>query len=157
MPTVKLGVTEMPYSFSENVGKVKKGKNKGKAYASTTGDVAEILEDKYHIMEVFWNLHEEEIVSALSTSLSDEFESMLQGKPVSVGAFAAGASEVEAMFQKFLDLKEMDALGIPGVPTAASLAGVSHRFKKPYAKRAPRPSFVDTGLYESSFRCWADE
>ena len=157
MPTVYLGVTDVPYSFTDDVGKVKKGKNKGKKYASTTGDVAEILETKYGVMAAFWSRHGEEAVASLSASLQDEFEAALQGKDFSSGsAFTGGAAEVEDMFQKFLDLKEMDTMGVAGVPTAASLAGVSHRFKKPYAKRASRPSFIDTGLYENSFRCWVD-
>jgi hypothetical protein len=52
-------------------------------------------------------------------------------------------------------MKEMDRLGYPGVPTKASLDGVSHRFKN--KRGAPgRPSFSDTGLYEDSFVAWID-
>jgi hypothetical protein len=38
----------------------------------------------------------------------------------------------------------------------AALHGVSHRFKHPYARRARRPSFIDTGLYQNSFAAWVD-
>jgi hypothetical protein len=150
---IHLGVNDIPYSFSQNIGRTKKGKRKGRAYASTTGDVAEILEDKYGVMATFVALHEEEIFAELSDSIQGSLESLLMGAPPGSNAGMAGASAIEAMFQKFLDLKEMDGI-VPGVPTAASLAGVNHRLK---SKRGPvRPSFVDTGLFANSFRVWAD-
>lgn len=100
-------------------------------------------------METFWNIHGGEIIEDYSEALVGAFEGLLQGSPVSPNALASGNAEVEARFRRFLSDKEMDALGIPGVPTKASLQGVSHRFKS--KKGSPRPSFVDTGLLESSF------
>jgi len=52
-------------------------------------------------------------------------------------------------------MKEVEKLGIPGVPTKAALRGVNHRLKHPYRRRGARPSFVDTSLYMSSFKAWA--
>ena len=106
-----LGVLDVPY---------KQGSNSS---PETTGDVAEILENRYHPIEIFYEEH----------------------------------ANIETRFRHFLSQKEMDSLGVPGVPTKAALAGVSHRFKHPYAKRAPRPSFIDTGLYEASFRAWVEK
>jgi hypothetical protein len=61
-------------------------------------------------------------------------------------------SKIERRFKEFLTNKEMD--GQPGVPTKAALAGRSKRFKRAYAKRPSRPSFVDTGLYRGAFKSW---
>lgn len=151
MTTITFGVNDIPYSHSDNTGTVKKGKTKGAPRTSTTGEVAEILEEKYHIMETFWNLHDGEIIEDYSEAIVGAFEGLLQGSPVSPNALASGNAEVEARFRKFLSEREMDALGIPGVPTKASLQGVSHRFKGKKNKSGPRPSFIDTGLLESSF------
>jgi hypothetical protein len=150
LTTISFGVNDIPYSHSDNIGTVKKGKTKGSPRTSTTGEVAEILEDKYHIMETFWNLHGDEIVEQYGDAIAGAFEGLLQGSPVSPNALASGNAEVEAMFRKFLSQQEMDSLGIPGVPTKASLKGVSGRFKKGKSG-SPRPSFIDTALFENSF------
>ena len=149
-----MGVTDLPYSHTENIGKVKKGKNAGKPYASTTGDVAEILEDYYHIMEVFWELYAEQFMETLEEAAQGAFETLMMGGGAQDNAFAAATSEIEERFLRFISEKEMDKLGVPGVPTAASLKGVNTRFKK---RLDPgRPSFKDTGLYMNSFRCWVE-
>ena len=138
--TIHLGVLDIPYAEG----------------AKTTGDVADILEEKYHVMEHFWEMHQGKIVDALTDSVKGALESMMMGGPRDSDPNAAGASEVERMFRDFLSNKEMDSLGYPGIPTAASLAGVSHRFKRPYKRRPPRPSFIDTGQYEASMKVWVD-
>lgn len=137
------GVVDFPYQQGSNSG-------------ATTGDVAEILEAKYHVMEHFYEAHKEDIARNLEESLSDAIEAVMMGAP-SQNPFLAGASEIETRFRHFLSQREMDSLGYPGIPTKAAQKGVSHRFKHPYAKRAPRPSFIDTGLYEQSFRAWLEK
>jgi hypothetical protein len=155
--TVELhfGVTEMPYSHSDNLGKVKKGRTKGQDRLSTTGDVAEKLEEKYGIFAAFWEKHAADIVELLGEALAGSFESLLMGAPPQMSVFLSGNAEVEKLFKKFLSEGEIEQMGIPGVPTKASLARKSSRFK---SSRGPtkRPSFIDTGLYESSARAWAD-
>ena len=142
MTTLHLGVTEASYAHG----------------GKTTGDVAEILEDKYHIFEHFWQLHREKIVAELSGAVVGAFESVVMGSPPPADPHAAAMTEVQQLFNVFLDQREMDALGYPGIPTAASLAGVNHRLKHPYRKRnKSRPSFVDTGLLENSMRAWVTE
>jgi hypothetical protein len=76
------------------------------------------------------------------------------GAPPSIDAFGAAQGKIDALFRKFLTSKEMDGLGIPGVPTLASLEGISRRFKRGHGPA--RPSFIDTGLYESDFKSWVD-
>ena len=117
----------------------------------TTGDVAEILEARYGIMQFFFDEHNADVVAALDDVMRDRLDNLLMGAPVPDTLFQEGdLSEVEDAFRRFLDAKEMDGR-VPGVPTQAALRGVSHRFSKPYAKRPERPSFIDTGQYQANF------
>ena len=141
---------DLPYSHSSDLGKSKKGTPR----ASTTGDIAEILEDKYGIMEFFWNRYQKDIMSAMEEGLEEAFTSFLMGAPLEANAFAAGEAVTEDLFRKFLIHQGMD-YEINVVPTAASIKGVNHRMK--IKRGPPRPSFIDTGLYESSFKCWVDK
>ena len=146
---IHLGVNDVPYDYRPEGQK----SSTGRRQATSTGDVAEILETKYGVMQFFWDRHQAEVVSELRNSIEGALETLIMGGPSLRGSpAAAGGSEVEVMFQRFLDAKEMDGQ-VTGVPTAASLAGVNHRFKR-RKQGSPRPSFVDTGLYQSNFRCW---
>lgn len=127
------------------------------AGAETTGDVATWLEDEYHVMEVFLEERRPKIEDAMAESIRGAFESLLLGGPIDATPFAQGESEVGALFRAFLSERGMDAVGVPGVPTKAAMKGVNHRLKHPYAKsNRERPSFIDTGLYQASFRVWVD-
>ena len=65
--------------------------------------------------------------------------------------------KIEQKFRSNLMRQRYDGM-ISGVPTLASLKGVSHVRSHPYAKANPqRPSFVDTGMYRDSFRAWVEE
>ena len=142
MTMLHLGVVDMPYS---------------NAPGATTGDVAGYLENKYHIVEVFWELaisNGAPLLRHFENALSGELESIMMGKPPGANPFAGGEDAIKVAFSKFLESRQMEALGIPGVPTRAAMEGVSHRFKNRRNPRGRRPSFVDTGLYESSFRAW---
>jgi hypothetical protein len=130
-----MGVIDMPYSNGK----------------STTGDVAEILEAKYGIINYFFEQNRIKIMSELEGGVAGAFENYLVGGVVSTDPFLAGTAEIEKMFHEFLTTKQMDHK-VPGVPTRASLQGVSSRFKS--RRGPPRPSFVDTGLYENSFKAW---
>jgi hypothetical protein len=164
MPTLHLGVLDVGYVQTESAPKrapkrPRKGPHKAhaKKYQNiSTGDVAEILESKYHPMEIFFEQHKEDIAADLEGSLAGALESLLMGAPPSLDAFGSATSQIEDRFKKFLSEKEMEGLGYPGVPTKAALMGVSHRFLHPYKKRPPRPSFIDTGLYQASFKSWVD-
>lgn len=136
-----LGVVDMPYDSSKS--------------GATTGDVATWLEGDYHVMRVFFELHDAEIAAALEESIKGSLETVLMGGPGGGANFGSATSAIEDLFRKFIDSKEMDRLGVPGVPTQASLMGVSKRFK---LKRGPvRPSFQDTGLYEDNFTAWVEQ
>lgn len=155
-----LGVVDIPYGDASKKGAAKSDRS------ITTGDVAEILEDNYGIMEYFYNIHKNEIDEWILDSFENAIESIDAGGNLSFDAFGRAAQKIQARFDDFLSNKEMDGL-IPGVPTQASLDNVSHRFKKRVATRkrpkkkkvkaGPRPSFIDTGLYQNTFRAWIDD
>ena len=149
-----LGVIDIPYATPPSASK---GRKKAAApKVMTTGDVAEVLENKYHIMEIFFeDVGHDLIANAIAHSYSNAIENLVMGAPVGLSPTAEATTEIEAAFKLFLSQKELDGLQ-PGVPTEASLRGVSHRFEHPYAKRPSRPSFIDTGLYQSSFHVWFD-
>lgn len=157
MTTLHLGVIDIPYSGAAVEVQGSKRRRKIKAGDQTTGDVAEILEAKYRVMEVFYEAHQDEIAKSMEDGLSAALESLMMGSPIGLDPFGSAVAATEQAFKKFLDNKEMDALGVPGVPTEAALKGVNHRLKHPYAMSNPeRPSFIDTGLYENSFKVWID-
>jgi len=152
MVTLHLGVNDLPYANAPRgmrARKVRSGQQ-------TTGDVAGWLEGRYGIMQAFFDRKQDQIVDELGKSVVGSLESMLMGAPPRLNPFAAGASEIEDMFKQFLSTKEVERVGLPGVPTQAALRGVDHRKKRPYARRPARPSFIDTGLYFANFRAWVD-
>jgi hypothetical protein len=153
MPVLHLGVADVPYSDPPQP--VKPGaKPKTTAPNETTGDVASLLEDKYHIVQIFYEQHKADVALALEGSLAGALENLLMGAPSRTSPLGEGAAKIQTAFKRFLSEKEMDRLGYPGIPTKASLLGISHRFKGKHGP--PRPSFIDTGLYETSFKAWVD-
>lgn len=142
MLILHLGVVEFPYSGDEA--------------GQTTGDVAEILEAKYGVMQNFFDtIGGDAIAKALERSVAHAVENIQLGSNSVFSLTAEGEEEIQNAFDEFLTQQDMDGR-VAGVPTQAAQMGVSHRFKHPYAQRAPRPSFVDTGLYLYSFTAWVD-
>jgi hypothetical protein len=136
MPVLRIGAQDIAYT-------------KG---GETTGDVGDILEAKYHVVEHFFEAHGQEIVDEYTASMVASMEDLLSGRTPSADPFRDAASTTYDLFQKFIDSREMDALGYPGIPTKASLEGVNHRLKHPNARGNPsRPSFKDTGAWEQAF------
>jgi len=163
--TLHLGVQDVPYAWAPAKpraakpprGKaVKMVKEEGSQHA-TTGAVAEWLENKYHIMEIFFNMYDVEIVKAVEHSYVGAIENLFAGGAgaVSTNPLASAEAELEESFKYFLESEEMADLGVPGVPTQAALDGVNHRLKIKKGER--RPSFIDTGLYQANFRAWFDQ
>ena len=145
-----LGVSDQPYA-----NEPRPPGSKATSGTQTTGDVATWLEDKYHVMEIFFELHRQEIADLMAKSVSGGLENLLLGSAIGGDVFGDATNEMQEMFKRFLSEKQMDSLGYPGVPTKAALLGKSHRFKKKYS--GPRPSFIDTGLYEASMKAWIDK
>ncbi len=154
MPTLHLGVIDIPYAQAPR----KYQRRAGAGGTQTTGDVAGWLETRYGVMEAFFKDKEDLIAADLEGSLAGALESVMMGGGNfnKLDATGAAMASIEDRFKKFLYLREVEQVGIPGVPTQAAQRGVNHRLKRPYAKRDARPSFIDTGLYESSFKAWID-
>lgn len=141
MKKLVLGVINNPYGHSH-------GADRRANANTTTGEVAQILENKYHIMQHFYDLHEREINSSILQSVTHILNEALMGSPVNT----AGLDDIDNLkpiFEKMILTKELDGVA-DGVPTQASLSVVNHRKKKGES----RPSFLDTRLYMQSFKAW---
>ena len=149
MPTLHLGVAPVPYADMTSRKRAKRASRSINTY-----EVAMILEGKYRIMEMFYNAHASEIAEDLAESYRGATVAVMNGAdPATLNPAEEGTSGIEDKFKSFLTEGEMEAMGIPGVPTKAALLGRSRR-KAGGRYGGRRPSFVDTGLYQSSFRAW---
>lgn len=154
--TLHLGVIDLPYVEQESKGKSKK-KQKKSAVTKTTGEVAEILEEKYGVLDTFAFARLPDIAKALEESIAGQLENMLMGGRPSGNPFASAESSITTMMKNFISSQQIEHMGIEGVPTQAALNGINHRLKHPYAKGNPRrPSFIDTSLYWSTLTAWVD-
>lgn len=165
-----LGMNDIPYALKvpEELKRVSvKTPRGGKARvvksapsgSESTGDVAEILENRYHVMEIFFEtVGREQISTALEHSIAGAIENMNVGQPIgSIAPTAEAEGEIETAFRFFLSQREMDMLH-RGVPTRAAVLGINHRLLHPYARsNPPRPSFIDTGLYQANMRAKFEE
>lgn len=155
---INLGVVDVAYAGA-----------RGSAGATTTGEVAKILEDKYHVMETFFEARKDAIAAAAAESVERAIEELMQFGQVIDPTYRA-EQKIDAEFRAFLTNDEMTKLvgglspsesallGRGGTFTGAAMQGISHRKKHPYAKKnKARPAFVDTGLYRASFRSWFQE
>jgi hypothetical protein len=162
-----LGVVDIPYSkFSINgpkkVSQAKRGKKnqpikaeEGAGPTQTTGMIADILEHKYGVMQGFVDLHMPDIAHSLENSMAGALESMMMGAPATLDPFGSAMGEIEASFkEQYLQKEEITGTGADGVPTQAAVDGVNHRMKGKRGER--RPSFIDTGLYQASFKAWIE-
>jgi hypothetical protein len=120
----------------------------------TTGDVAQWLENKYHVMEAYFAINAQKIGDELAESRMGALENEMMGAPVGQDPYAGAMEDIDQGFRDFLTNDGMAQLGLPGVPTEAALRGVNHRLK--IKKGAPRPSFIDTGNYQASFKAWTE-
>jgi hypothetical protein len=161
-----LGVLDVPYSIyeqAEKTPKAKKGKAnkpikpKSNAATKTIGDVAEILEEKYGVLDTFAFARLPDIAHELEESIAGELENLLMGAPPSGNPFNGAESAITTMMKKFISSQAIEHMGVDGVPTQAALSGVNHRLKHPYAKaNERRPSFMDTTLYWQHLIAWID-
>ena len=123
----------------------------------TARDVAKVLEERYKIVETFYQLEEEFITELLEESFAEEIENVMMERRVSrKGLSDKSTDKIQAKFIDNLRRRRYDGM-IPGVPTLASVRGVSHLYAQPYAQRGSRPSFIDTGNYANSFRVWVED
>lgn len=151
-----LGVIDIPYRL-----KPSPHRRKAAGGTVTTGDVAGFLENRYHVMEVFFRENEASVATAIESGLQGAIDSLLMGAPLSVAPFGAATSQIEDALKQWIATGGMDRLGYPGVPTQAAIDRASGkkrsaRFKRRRATNASPVSFVDTGLYQASIKSWVD-
>ena len=140
--TLHLGVVDVGYSD-------KSGK--------TTGEVAEILENKYHVVESFLKVNESFIKDSVANEIQGRIESILQGAPVTPKGSAIPYAKIDEKFRDFLDSGQMRKILPASMQVKAAEQGVSHRMKNPTSRtNKPRQPFIDTSLYQASFRSWSD-
>jgi hypothetical protein len=142
MPILHFGVQDVPHLDQRH----------------TTGDIADFLESKYGLFQVFYDIHEREILSLLAQSAANTaFDILRRGAPRTMNLYAGGAAKIKTMLREDIAMSKFDGR-IPGVPTAAALACKSKRFKSGYTRgRRSRASFVDTGIFESDIAVWVTE
>jgi hypothetical protein len=150
-----LGVLEMPYADANPEGKRGKKNRKKRSGSVTTADVARFLEADYGIMEFFFEKYGDFIADTMADSYEQAIEAMSMGAPPTIDPLGAAAQKIQSRFREMLMNREMDGQ-VAGVPTEASKQGHSRRFKRASKKRNSRPSFIDTGLFETSFRVWKE-
>ncbi len=132
-----LGVKNVAYSDPDEKG------------ATTTGQVAEILEEKYDVMQTFYDLNQPKIAALVVQAFVNTLESRLQGQPKTP---SIPTSKIDKLFRDYLDSDDWQKT--TGKTIAVAAAGHSKRFKRAYMKRPARPAFIDSGLYRRSFRSW---
>lgn len=136
---VHLGVIDMPYDYGDT--------------DKTTFEVAEELEDRYQLFTHFFDLHQDAIVQEVGENVAYALINHIEhGAPLAAGPQLLGETMQE--FNIFLESSEMEGLSIDGVPTHAALEGKNSRLKQEKGPR--RPSFIDGGLFKSSFIAWID-
>ncbi len=133
---VCLGVIDMPYDYGDT--------------SATTYEVAEDLQDRYQLFTHFFETHKKEICAEVGEALAWSLINHIQhGAPLTLGELLG---ETMQQFNIFLEQEEMAGLSVDGVPTQAALEGKNSRLKVERGER--RPSFIDGGLFKSSFVAW---
>lgn len=162
MGTLHLGVIDLAYSDADTAG------------GQTTFQVAEILEEKYQVMKVFVQQHEDEIVKAVTDRYRNVLNRVLEGNSRALNEREWPMPKIVSAFRDYLSNDEWQK--VTGRSIAAAKAGISHRFKDPTGRAVrvgsiasgkatkytigaarqgePRPAFIDTGLYQRSFQAW---
>lgn len=137
---VCFGVIDQPYDYGDEPGK-------------TTFEVAQDLEKRYEIFSHFWDMHKEEIIREAGEMLAYQLVNHLKHKAPLPSVQVMG--KTRGIFHQFLEVEEMAGLTINGnpVPTNAALMGVNSRLKDKYTGER-RPSFIDGGLFKTSFIAW---
>lgn len=133
-----LGVVDIPYSEAIEGAK------------ETTHEVALMLEEEYEIYQIYLKQRAGFIDKILAEGIKDALFATMKGMPIPKEILAGATDKIEHDFRAWLD---SESHGIPR--TLAGREGIRHRFKV-VEHGEPRPSFIDTGLYQQSFRVWVE-
>ena len=148
-----LGVLDVKYSDAHGVFQRKNGTPPD----TSTGEVAGYLEDKYHIIEIFFEERQEKISKWMAEAISHQIADLLSGAQPNRDPLFSAMQKIELEFRMFLDSDEISSILPTKLQSQAAIAGVTHRRKSGYTKgNVSRPLGIDTGLYQASFRAWTD-
>jgi hypothetical protein len=172
--TLNLGVYDIEYAATFRA-ELARGRGKKRtlsaalqsyAGSKTTGQVAEWLENRYGIMRTFYE-HESGrvVIPAIEHAVRGALIDILNGRTGVINVPDRAMQIIKAAFDESLSLRKYDQwIGPPRVPTKPAQGFVKHRHKDlgKAARRKDiaaggqgvRPSFIDTGLYQTSFRAW---
>jgi hypothetical protein len=131
-----LGVIDMPYDYGDT--------------SATTWKVAEDLQDRYQLFTHFFETHSDAICAEAGEAVAWSFINHIRHGTSLPGEELLG--ETMQQFNIFLEQEEMAGLSVDNVPTRAALEGKNSRLKQEKGPR--RPSFIDGGLFKSSFVAW---
>jgi hypothetical protein len=169
---LNIGVYDIPYAAKftrrsyPKTGKGSRPRIESRARAgyganSTTGKVAQILEDKYGLFSAFYEMDKKNIIADLEKSMLGAISNVLAGRPAPIDLTAEATSAITARFKAALAERTLEtAPTIRGVvPTGAAKKGISHCFANPYqlVQRPHRPSWIDTGTLQSALVVWTDK
>jgi hypothetical protein len=122
----------------------------------STAQVAQELEARYGIVATFAEMEQDTIANILSEYVAEEVVHYVDGSTPTPTVPDQALKRIERKFQLNLSQRKYDGR-ISGVPTWAARRGYQHQFARPYSKsHGPRPSFVDTGMYQMTFRVWVE-
>lgn len=130
---IHLGVNDVPYDNGKTM----------------TGDVAQHLEDRYGIIQKFTEIFGKKIGQHLEKDLAESLENAMNGIQQGGKTFDDAMTDIETDFRHALDS------GFTGIQTRAAKQGINHRFKH-VESGISRVPFIDTGLYQKSFKAWID-
>ena len=134
---LNLGVLDVAYSQDGQI--------------TTTGFVAEILEGNYHVMQVFFELHGEEIADSVAAELMGAMETSKINGQMNLRELVV--PEIHALFAEYLETGEYVATS--GVTVEAAENGYRSSHKSVTANnKGPRAAFIDTHLYKDSMEGW---
>jgi hypothetical protein len=176
MTTLNLGVYDVPYAVDVTFGRASRRytvtrAQRGYGTNKTTGLIAEVLEGRYGIMRAFYeNRKNEVIIPAVVDAVRGSAINVMMGQPGPIDVTAEAMSTIEASFKESLSMNRYDQWIPRGgqfpIPTLASGrntrsnfgTGRSVRFKGGWhlfkGRKASRPSFINSGLYQSVFAAW---
>jgi hypothetical protein len=147
---IHLGVANGPHPYWEEE------EHKGIEFEPLdTFAIAQVLEANYGLFTQFADYEIDHIAFSLAESANNALQEYVNTGHKPENIFGDTTFEIESDFKEFLDSEKMAKFGIKGVPTKAALEGKSLRFKR---KKGPRrPSFIDSGVLQSSFKAWVTE
>jgi hypothetical protein len=130
------GIEEVPYAEGQE----------------NTGDVAEILEAKFGVMQTFADQNQDDIAEMIANGLAGSLESIMAGAPPEFNVFGQAMSDIESRFVDYIDHEEH---GIQTKAKESPKGGA--RKKRQYKKASSKITFVDSGLYRGNFKAWVSD